>query len=196
MLTVLIPRSSRNVALSVAISGASGVAGLLEPVTGCLSLLLVVLFTHFFGRSFGRLAAGFASLGIAGAAVGCQSPSSCLRLYRPFRRRNCRGLALCRAGLPAPPAAGLNGRIEGCVRRATPPTNPDTSKHQQSLSRPCVDRAAQWRHRIPESQPMRIHRHKRSTSLRLFPSRHPPGRPAGKRPILGRTQGRKRPGRA
>jgi hypothetical protein len=63
MLTVLIPRSPRNVALSVAISGASGVAGLLEPITGCLSLLFVVLFAHFFGRSFGRLAAGSPRLG-------------------------------------------------------------------------------------------------------------------------------------
>ncbi|KAA1011314.1 PAS domain-containing protein [Paraburkholderia panacisoli] len=74
MLTVLMPRPSRNVALSVAISGASGVAGILEPVTGCLSLLLVVLFTHFFGRSFGRLAAGFASLGIAGVALASNQP--------------------------------------------------------------------------------------------------------------------------
>ena len=74
MLTVLIPRSSRVVALSVAIAGASGVAGLLEPITGCLSLVLVVLFTHFFGRSFGRLAAGFASLGIAGVMLASNHP--------------------------------------------------------------------------------------------------------------------------
>src|SRR5258708_6265184 len=74
MLTVLIPRSPRNVALSVAISGASGVAGLLEPITGCLSLLFVVLFAHFFGRRFGRLAAGFASLGIAGVALASNHP--------------------------------------------------------------------------------------------------------------------------
>lgn len=66
MLTVLIPRSPRVAALSVGIAVASGVAGLLEPVTGCLSLVLVVLFTHFLGRGFGRLAAGFTSLGIAG----------------------------------------------------------------------------------------------------------------------------------
>ena len=69
MLSALIPRSSRAVALSVAITGASGVAGLLEAVTGCLSLVLVMLFTHFFGRSFGRLAAGSASLGITGAML-------------------------------------------------------------------------------------------------------------------------------
>jgi PAS domain S-box-containing protein len=69
MLTVLITRSSLVAALGVAIAGASGVAGLLEPITGCLSLILVVLFTHFFGRSSGRLAAGFASLGIAGAML-------------------------------------------------------------------------------------------------------------------------------
>jgi PAS domain S-box-containing protein len=50
-------------------AGASGLAGLFEPVTGCLSLVLVVLFTHFFDRGFGRLAAGFASLGIAGAVL-------------------------------------------------------------------------------------------------------------------------------
>jgi PAS domain S-box-containing protein len=74
MLTVLIPRPSRNVALSAAISGTSGVAGLLEPITGCLSLLLVVLFAHFFGRSFGRLAAGFASLAIAGAVLASNHP--------------------------------------------------------------------------------------------------------------------------
>src|SRR5260370_40873516 len=74
MLTVLIPRSSRVVALSVAIAGASGVAGLLEPITGCLSLVLVVLFTHLFGRSFGRLAAGFTSLGIAGAMLASSHP--------------------------------------------------------------------------------------------------------------------------
>ncbi|WNC89167.1 PAS domain-containing protein [Paraburkholderia sp. FT54] len=69
MLTLLIPRSPRDIALSVVISGASGVAGLLEPISGCLSLFFVVLFAHFFGRSFGRLAAGFASLGIAGVAL-------------------------------------------------------------------------------------------------------------------------------
>jgi hypothetical protein len=69
MLTMLIPRSSRAAALSAAISGASVVAGLLEPTTGCLSLVLVVLFTHFFGRGLGRLSAGFASLGIAGAML-------------------------------------------------------------------------------------------------------------------------------
>ncbi|WP_341315370.1 PAS domain-containing protein [Paraburkholderia sp. IMGN_8] len=74
MLTVLLPRPSRVVVLSVAIAGASGVAGLLEPMTGCLSLVLVVLFTHFFGRSFGRLAAGFASLGIAGVALASNHP--------------------------------------------------------------------------------------------------------------------------
>src|ERR1700692_3386818 len=74
MLTVLIPHPSRDVALSVAIAGASGVAGLLEPITGCLSLVLVVLFTHFFGRGFGRLAAGFASLGIAGAVLASNHP--------------------------------------------------------------------------------------------------------------------------
>jgi PAS domain S-box-containing protein len=74
MLTMLIPRSSRAAALSVAIAGASGVAGLLEPVTGCLSLILVVLFAHFLGRSFGRLAAGFASLGIVGAMFASSHP--------------------------------------------------------------------------------------------------------------------------
>jgi PAS domain S-box-containing protein len=74
MLTVLIPRPSRVVALSVAIAGASGVAGLLEPITGCLSLVLVVLLTHLFGRSFGRLAAGFTSLGIAGAMLASSHP--------------------------------------------------------------------------------------------------------------------------
>lgn len=69
MLTVLIPRPSRDVVLGVAISGASGAAGLLEPITGCLSVLLAFLSAHFFGRGFGRLAAGFASLGIAGVAL-------------------------------------------------------------------------------------------------------------------------------
>ncbi|MFL9910483.1 PAS domain-containing sensor histidine kinase [Paraburkholderia sp. RL17-337-BIB-A] len=69
MLTVLIRRSSRDVVLGVAISGASGAAGLLEPITGCLSVLLAFLSAHFFGRGFGRLAAGFASLGIAGVAL-------------------------------------------------------------------------------------------------------------------------------
>ncbi|TCK96609.1 PAS domain-containing protein [Paraburkholderia sp. BL9I2N2] len=74
MLTVLIPRSSRDVALSVAVSGASSMAGLLEPVSGIISLLFVVLIAHFFGRSFGRLAAGFASLGIAGMAFTAGHP--------------------------------------------------------------------------------------------------------------------------
>lgn len=74
MLTVLIPRPSRVAALSVAIAGASGVAGLLEPITGCLSLVLVVLSAYFFGRSFGRLAAGFASLGIAGVMLASNHP--------------------------------------------------------------------------------------------------------------------------
>ncbi|MFL9904382.1 PAS domain-containing protein [Paraburkholderia fungorum] len=69
MLTALIPRSSRDVVLGVAISGASGAAGLLEPIAGCLSVLLVFLSARFFGRSFGRLAAGFTSLGIAGVAL-------------------------------------------------------------------------------------------------------------------------------
>jgi PAS domain S-box-containing protein len=74
MLTELIPRSSRVVALSVAIAGASGVAGSLQPIAGCLSLVLVVLFTHLFGRGFGRLAAGFASLGIAGVMLASSHP--------------------------------------------------------------------------------------------------------------------------
>jgi PAS domain S-box-containing protein len=69
MLTVLMPRPSRDIALSVAIAGASGAAGLLEPITGCLGPVMVVTFTHFFGRSFGRLAAGFASLGTAGVML-------------------------------------------------------------------------------------------------------------------------------
>jgi PAS domain S-box-containing protein len=64
MSTMLIRRPFRLFALGIAIAGASGVAGLLEPVTGCLALVLVVLFTYFFGRGFGRLAAGSASLGI------------------------------------------------------------------------------------------------------------------------------------
>jgi PAS domain S-box-containing protein len=50
------------------------VAGLLEPITGCLSLLSVILFAHFFGRGFGRLAAGFASLGIAAATLAFNHP--------------------------------------------------------------------------------------------------------------------------
>jgi PAS domain-containing protein len=74
MLTVLIPRSSRGAALSIAIAGASAAAGLLEPITGCLSLVLVVLFTHFFGRSLGRLSAGFTSLGIAAAMLASSHP--------------------------------------------------------------------------------------------------------------------------
>ncbi|MFM0071653.1 PAS domain S-box protein [Paraburkholderia sediminicola] len=74
MLTVLIPRSSRVAALSSAIAGASAVAGLLEPVTGCLGLVMVVLVAHFFDRSFGRLAAGFVSLGIAGATLTAGHP--------------------------------------------------------------------------------------------------------------------------
>jgi hypothetical protein len=53
----------------VAIAGASAVAGLLETTTGCLSLVLVILFTHFFGRGLGHLSEGFASLGIAGAML-------------------------------------------------------------------------------------------------------------------------------
>jgi PAS domain S-box-containing protein len=69
MLTMLIPRASRAAALSVAIAGASAVAGLLEPAIGCLSLVPVVLFTHFFGSGLGRLSAGFSSLGIAGAML-------------------------------------------------------------------------------------------------------------------------------
>jgi hypothetical protein len=74
MLTVLTPRSSRNVALGVAISGASGMAGILEPLTAGLSLLLVVLSAHFFGRNSGRLAAGFASLAIAGVTLASSQP--------------------------------------------------------------------------------------------------------------------------
>ena len=74
MLTVLIPRSSRVAGLSIAIAGASGVAGFLEPVTGCLGLVMVVLVAHFFDRSFGRLAAGFVSLGIAGAMLTASRP--------------------------------------------------------------------------------------------------------------------------
>jgi PAS domain S-box-containing protein len=74
MLTALMPHPSRLVVPSVAIASASGVAGLLESATGCLSLVLVVLFTHFFGRNFGRLSAGFASLGIAGVALASDHP--------------------------------------------------------------------------------------------------------------------------
>jgi PAS domain S-box-containing protein len=72
---VLISRPSRAAALSVAVAGTSGVTALLEPVTGCLSLVLVVLFTHFCGRSFGRLAASFASLGIAVTMLVSGRPS-------------------------------------------------------------------------------------------------------------------------
>jgi PAS domain S-box-containing protein len=75
MPSALIPRPSRVVVLSIVIAGASGVAGLLEPVMGNLSLVPVVLFTYIFGRRFGRLAAGFASLGIAGAMLGSHQPS-------------------------------------------------------------------------------------------------------------------------
>ncbi|MCP2084483.1 UNVERIFIED_ORG: PAS domain S-box-containing protein [Paraburkholderia sediminicola] len=75
MLTVLIPRSSRLAALSVAIAGTSAMAGLLEPVTGCFGLVMVVLVAHFFDRSFGRLAAGFVSLGIAGTMLTAGHPS-------------------------------------------------------------------------------------------------------------------------
>src|SRR5579859_796926 len=75
MLTVLIPHSSRVAALSVAIAGASAVAGLLEPVTGCFGLVLVVVVAHFFDRSFGRLAASFVSLGIAGTMLTAGHPS-------------------------------------------------------------------------------------------------------------------------
>jgi hypothetical protein len=113
MLTVLIPRSSRVVALGVAIAGASGVAGLLEPITGCLSLVLVVLFAHFLGRSFGRLAAGFTSIGIAGALLASnRSPPASDSISR------C-AVAIAAAWLCAelvsrrPPAARLNGPIEG-----------------------------------------------------------------------------------
>ena len=74
MLTVLIPRSSRRAALSVAIAGTSAMAGLLEPVTGCFGLVMVVLVAHFFDRSFGRLAAGFVSLGIAGTMLTAGHP--------------------------------------------------------------------------------------------------------------------------
>ncbi|CAE6692069.1 MULTISPECIES: PAS domain-containing sensor histidine kinase [Paraburkholderia] len=74
MLTVLIPRSSRLAALSVAIAGTSAMAGLLEPVTGCFGLVMVVLVAHFFDRSFGRLAAGFVSLGIAGTMLTAGHP--------------------------------------------------------------------------------------------------------------------------
>ncbi|RXZ38491.1 PAS domain-containing sensor histidine kinase [Oxalobacteraceae bacterium CAVE-383] len=74
MLTLLIPHSPRNVALGVAISGAAGAAGLLEPVTGSLGLICVVLSAHFFGRPFGRLAATFASLGIATTVLASTHP--------------------------------------------------------------------------------------------------------------------------
>ena len=59
---------------AVAVTGASGAAGLLEPTTGCLSLVLIALFTHLLGRGFGRLAAGIASLGIAGALLAPNHP--------------------------------------------------------------------------------------------------------------------------
>lgn len=76
LLAMPITHSSRVAALAVAISGASGVAGLLESKTGCLSIVLVVLLTHFFGRNLGRLAAGFASLGLSrGVLLGPHHPA-------------------------------------------------------------------------------------------------------------------------
>ncbi|WP_217497483.1 PAS domain-containing sensor histidine kinase [Trinickia violacea] len=54
-------------------AGASATAGWLDPVAGYLSPVIVVLFTLFLGRSFGRLAAGFASLGIVGATLSAHS---------------------------------------------------------------------------------------------------------------------------
>jgi PAS domain S-box-containing protein len=70
-----ISRSFRVAALLVAVSGACATAGILEPIAGCLSLLLVVLFTRFLGRGFGRLGAGFASFGIAGVTLGAHHPA-------------------------------------------------------------------------------------------------------------------------
>ncbi|MGV2292373.1 PAS domain-containing protein [Trinickia sp. YCB016] len=54
-------------------AGASAMAGWLDPIAGYLSPVIVVLFTVYLGRSIGRLSAGFASLGIAGATLGAHS---------------------------------------------------------------------------------------------------------------------------
>jgi hypothetical protein len=69
MPTVLTPYPSQGVVLGVAIALASGAAGYLEPIASCLSLVLVILATYSFGRGFGRLAAGFASLGVVAGIV-------------------------------------------------------------------------------------------------------------------------------
>lgn len=66
------PRSSRLALLAVAlaVAGVSAAAGWFEPLSGCLGVLLVVAVTRWLGRGFGRLAAGFTSLGIVLAPAG------------------------------------------------------------------------------------------------------------------------------
>ncbi|WP_028222259.1 PAS domain-containing sensor histidine kinase [Paraburkholderia oxyphila] len=64
------PRSSRLALLAVAVAGVSALAGWLEPLSGCLGVLLVVPVTRWLGRGFGRLAAGFTSLGVVLAPSG------------------------------------------------------------------------------------------------------------------------------
>jgi PAS domain S-box-containing protein len=69
-----ISRFSRGAALAMGVSIASGAVALLESYTGCLGLVLVVLFTHLFGRNIGRLSAAFVSTGIVWVSVGLPHP--------------------------------------------------------------------------------------------------------------------------
>jgi len=74
LITIRISRFSRVAALAFGVSIASGTVALLESHTGCLSLVLIVLFTHLFGRNIGRLSAAFVSTGTVWASVGLAHP--------------------------------------------------------------------------------------------------------------------------
>ncbi|MEM5453566.1 PAS domain-containing protein [Paraburkholderia phytofirmans] len=69
-----ISRFSRIAALAIGVSIASGTVSLLESYTGCLGLVLVILFTHLLGRNIGRLSAAFVSSGIVWVLVGLPHP--------------------------------------------------------------------------------------------------------------------------
>ncbi|MEW9584709.1 PAS domain S-box protein [Paraburkholderia sp. DGU8] len=69
-----ISRFSRVAALAIGVAIASGTVALLEPYTGCLGLVLVILFTHLLGRDIGRLSAAFVSTGIVWVLVGLPHP--------------------------------------------------------------------------------------------------------------------------
>jgi PAS domain S-box-containing protein len=69
-----ISRFSRVATLAIGVSFASGTVALLESYTGCLGLVLVVLFTHLFGRNIGRLSAAFVSTGIVWVSVSLPHP--------------------------------------------------------------------------------------------------------------------------